>query len=210
MAAPPTGIDPATATPDQLKTAAKKHFADHLNDIAELERVAPTKVRADVALYARVARHIAVTGQIDEFDTPENAPAINRHEAFNKSACDRALKEEPGLTGPPDNSRQRRQQMLRSGTVMFSTAVSSHPTRLVGTVRQTTAPTTATVPNPKAIATELARAAASAWSKAVPTDDPPMAITTAAATSPPPSARASRSASRSRGWGECPRSASVP
>lgn len=87
MAAPPTGIDPATATPDQLMAAAKKHFADHLNDIAELERVAPAKVRADIAVYARVARHIAVTGKIDEFDTPENAPAISRQEAFDKSVC---------------------------------------------------------------------------------------------------------------------------
>lgn len=87
MAAPPTGIDPATATPDQLKAAAKKHFADHLNDIAELERVAPAKVQPDIAVYARVARHIAVTGKIDEFDTPDNAPAISRQEAFDKSTC---------------------------------------------------------------------------------------------------------------------------
>lgn len=87
LAAPPTGVDPATATPDQLKAAAKKHFADHLTDIDELERVAPAKVRADIAVYARVARHIAQTGNIDEFDTAQNAPAISRQEAFDKSTC---------------------------------------------------------------------------------------------------------------------------
>lgn len=87
MAAPPTGIDPATATPDQLTAAVKKHFSDHLGDIAELERVAPSKVRGDIAVYARTARHIAQTGDIDEFDTPQNAPAIARQEAFDAKTC---------------------------------------------------------------------------------------------------------------------------
>lgn len=87
LAAPPTGIDPATATPDQLTAVVKKHFTDHLGDIAELERVAPAKVRSDIAVYARTARHIAQTGDIDEFDTPQNAPAIARQEAFDAKTC---------------------------------------------------------------------------------------------------------------------------
>lgn len=87
LAAPPTGINPATATPDQMTEAVKKHFADHLGDIGELERVAPSKVRADVAVYASTARHIAETGDIQEFDTPQNAPAIARQEAFDKKTC---------------------------------------------------------------------------------------------------------------------------
>ena len=87
MAAPPTGIDPATATPEQLDAAIKKHCVDHLDEIDELERVAPSEVRGDISVYARAARHIAETGDIEEFDTPGNAPAIARQEAFDKKTC---------------------------------------------------------------------------------------------------------------------------
>lgn len=87
MAAPPAGIDPATATPEELTAAVKAHFADHLDDIDELERVAPASVRPDVAVYAATARHIAVTGDLDEFDTPQNASAISRQEGFDKKTC---------------------------------------------------------------------------------------------------------------------------
>lgn len=87
LAQPPEGVDFDTATPEQLTAAVKDHFATHLDDIDELAQLAPDEVSADVAVYARVARHIADTGDISEFDTAENAPAIRRHEAFDQRAC---------------------------------------------------------------------------------------------------------------------------
>lgn len=87
LAEPPEGIDFNTATPEELTAATKTHFETHLDDIDELERLAPDQVSDDVAVYARVARHIAETGDISEFDTAENAPAIRRQEAFDREAC---------------------------------------------------------------------------------------------------------------------------
>jgi hypothetical protein len=87
MAEPPKGIDFDTATPEEITAAVKEHFAASLDDIAELERLAPDDAAADIKVYARIARHIAETGDISEFDTAENAPAIRRQEAFDQRAC---------------------------------------------------------------------------------------------------------------------------
>lgn len=87
LAEPPEGVDFDTATPEQITVAVKEHFAAHLDEIDELERLAPEEIAADVGVYARVARHIAETGDISEFDTAENSPAIRRHEAFDQRIC---------------------------------------------------------------------------------------------------------------------------
>ena len=87
LAEPPKGVDFDTATPDEITAAIKEHFEAHLDDIEELERLAPDEAAADVKVYARVAGHIAETGDISEFDTAENAPAIRRQEAFDQRAC---------------------------------------------------------------------------------------------------------------------------
>lgn len=84
---PPTGIDPATATPEQMTATVKGHFATNADNITELQRVAPAEVAPDVSVFARVARHIAVTGDLNEFHTPDSLPAITRYEAFNKNEC---------------------------------------------------------------------------------------------------------------------------
>jgi cell wall assembly regulator SMI1 len=87
LAQPPKDVDFDTATPDEITAAVKKHFGDHLDDIKEFERLAPDEVAADIKVYARLARHIAETGDISEFDTAENAPAIRRQESFDQRAC---------------------------------------------------------------------------------------------------------------------------
>lgn len=87
LSEPPPGIDPATATPEQLTTAVKDHFAANAENITELNEVAPATVSEDVAVYVRVARQVAKTGDLSEFDTPDNLPAIKRHEAFNEKEC---------------------------------------------------------------------------------------------------------------------------
>lgn len=84
---PPAGIDPASATPEQLTAAVKAHFAANMGKLDELQQVAPPAVAPDAAAYARVARNIAQTGDLDEFDTPANRPAIKRHETFNQKEC---------------------------------------------------------------------------------------------------------------------------
>lgn len=87
LAEPPSDINPATASADELTAAVKNHFSEHAADIDELEDVAPDEVADDIAVYARTARHIAETGDISEFDTPENAPSIARQEAFDQREC---------------------------------------------------------------------------------------------------------------------------
>lgn len=87
LSEPPADIDPETATPEQLTAAVKGHFANNAGNITELQRVAPAEVSADLAVYVQVARQIAETGDLSGFDTPDNLPAIKRHEAFNKTEC---------------------------------------------------------------------------------------------------------------------------
>ena len=87
LAEPPEDIDFDTATPEELTSAIKQHFSENSANIDELEDVAPDEIADDIAVYARVARHIAETGDISEFDTAENAPAIRRQENFDQDKC---------------------------------------------------------------------------------------------------------------------------
>jgi hypothetical protein len=87
LAEPPEDVDFDTATPEELTDAIKKHFSENSANIDELEEVAPEAIADDITVYARVARHIADTGDISEFDKAENAPAIRRQENFDRDEC---------------------------------------------------------------------------------------------------------------------------
>ena len=87
LAEPPEDVDFDTATPEELTAAVKRHFSENRDNIAELEEVAPEEIADDIAVYARVARNIADTGDISEFDRAENAAAIRRQENFDRDKC---------------------------------------------------------------------------------------------------------------------------
>lgn len=79
--------DPSTMSPQQVHDLLTKYYTDRLGVLDEHLRLAPEEIKDDAAVYVRVARHIAETGDMSEFDTPANLPAIKAHEAFLQREC---------------------------------------------------------------------------------------------------------------------------